>query len=109
MNNMKVELSLREMNELVYALGIADSLGRLSDKETNNQLGEKLRDAIDEILKSENLPTNKEMDEMVKEIKWREYVEQKCEEDAMYRELNNKWHMASWIKHCKDSWKKDIK
>jgi uncharacterized protein YlbG (UPF0298 family) len=53
--------------------------------------------------------TNEEIDQIMKDEKWREYVEMMCEKDEIDRELNTKWRHANWIKHCKDSWTKDIK
>jgi hypothetical protein len=52
--------------------------------------------------------TNEEIDQIIKDEKWREYVEMMCEKDEIDRELNTKWIHANWIKHCKDSWTKDI-
>jgi hypothetical protein len=45
---------------------------------------------------------------IIKEENWREYVEMKCKEDEIDRELNTKWRHANWINHCKESWTKDI-
>jgi uncharacterized protein YlbG (UPF0298 family) len=53
--------------------------------------------------------TNEEIDQIMKDEKWREYVEMMCEKDEIDRELNTKWRHTNWIKHCKDSWKKDLK
>ena len=52
--------------------------------------------------------TNEEIDQIMKDEKWREYVEMMCEKDEIDRELNTKWRHTNWIKHCKDSWTKDI-
>ena len=40
---------------------------------------------------------------------WEAYVAEMVEKDSIERELNTKWRVARWTKHCKDSWNKDVK
>lgn len=95
MKNMKVELSLEEVNELIYALGVAQFSGKLVNKEVASKLEMKMRDVADAEIKR--------MDE------WEAYCNAMVEKDSIERELNTKWRVARWTKHCKDSWNKDVK
>jgi len=95
MKNMKVELSLEEVNELIYALGVAQFSGKLVNKEVASKLEMKMRDVADAEIKR--------MDA------WEAYCNAMVEKDSIERELNTKWRVARWTKHCKDSWKKDVK
>ena len=51
MKNMKVELSLEEVNELIYALGVAQFSGKLVNKEVASKLEMKMRDVADAEIK----------------------------------------------------------
>ena len=46
---------------------------------------------------------------IIKEHNWNQYVEESSARDQVLRQLNNKWHHANWIRHCKNSWKQDLK
>jgi len=81
-----VKLNIAELNELIYSLGVAQFSGKLVNKEAASKLEDKMRNALDAEIKR--------MDE------WDAYVNQKCEEDAINRELNTKWRVARWAKHC---------
>ena len=80
MKNMKVELSMSELNELIYGLGIAQFSGKLVNKEVSSKLEMKLRDVLDAEIKRQD--------------EWDAYVKQKCEEDAVRHELNFKRNYA---------------
>jgi len=85
---MNISLCQSELNELIYALGIAQTKGTLIRKDIATRLEKTLRDALD---------------------KENERIEREVEESEILRELNAKWRMANWVKHCKDSWNKDVK
>ena len=80
MKNMKVELSMSELNELIYGLGIAQFSGKLVNKEVASKLEMKLRDELDKEIKRQD--------------EWDAYVKQKCEEDAIRHEFNFKRNYA---------------
>lgn len=77
---MKIELNQAELNELIYALGFTQMNGKLCNKEVANKLDSKLYEAL--------VAENNRIE------KWNEYVNQKCEEDAIRHELNFKRNYA---------------
>ena len=48
-----MELSIRELNEIIYALGVAEYKGMFVDKDTNTSAGDKVRNELDRMLKAE--------------------------------------------------------
>jgi hypothetical protein len=48
-----MELSIRELNEIIYALGVAEYKGMFVDKDTNALAGEKVRNELERMLKVE--------------------------------------------------------
>ena len=48
-----MELSIRELNEIIYALGVAEYKGMFVDKDTNTSAGDKVRNELERILKEE--------------------------------------------------------
>ena len=48
-----MELSIRELNEIIYALGVAEYKGMFVDKDTNTSAGDKVRNELDGMLKAE--------------------------------------------------------
>lgn len=48
-----MELSIRELNEIIYALGVAEYKGMFVDKDTNTSAGDKVRNELDKVLKAE--------------------------------------------------------
>ena len=92
---MKIELNQAELNELIYALGFTQMNGKLSNKEVASALDSKLYEAL--------VQENRRKDE------WEAYCNAMVEKDSIERELNTKWRVARWTKHCKDSWNKDVK
>jgi len=95
LKNMKIELNQAELNELIYALGFTQMNGKLSNKEVADKLDTKLYQAL--------------VAENARIADWDRYVEEMVEKDSIERELNTKWRIARWKKHCKDSWNKDVK
>jgi len=95
LKNMKIELNQAELNELIYALGFTQMNGKLSNKEVADKLDTKLYQAL--------------VAENARIADWDRYVEEMVEKDSIERELNTKWRVARWTKHCKDSWNKDVK
>ena len=51
-----MNLTIRELNEIIYALGVAEYKGMFVDKETNASAGDKVRDELERLIKEgENL------------------------------------------------------
>jgi len=48
-----MNLTIRELNEIIYALGVADYKGMFVDKETNISAGDKVRDELERLIKEE--------------------------------------------------------
>ena len=48
-----MELSIRELNEIIYALGVAEYKGMFVDEDTNTSAGDKVRNELDRMLKAE--------------------------------------------------------
>lgn len=48
-----MELSIRELNEIIYALGVAEYKGMFVDKDTNTSAGDKVRNELERMLKAE--------------------------------------------------------
>ena len=48
-----MELSIRELNEIIYALGVAEYKGMFVDKDTNALAGDKVRNELERMLKAE--------------------------------------------------------
>ncbi len=73
-----MELSIRELNEIIYALGVAEYKGMFVDKDVNTSAGEKVRNELDRMLKAEEVsrkaikatPTeiSKEIDQLVTKV-----------------------------------------
>lgn len=70
-----MNLTTRELNEIIYALGVAEYKGMFVDKEINLSAGEKIRNELDRRIKEEeegrrNTPhtqVSKEIEQLVKE------------------------------------------
>jgi len=50
-----MKLTVKELNEIIYALGVAEYKGMFVDKDTNASAGDKVRDELDRLLKEEEL------------------------------------------------------
>ena len=46
-----MNLTIRELNEIIYALGVAEYKGMFVDKETNISAGDKVRDELERLIK----------------------------------------------------------
>jgi hypothetical protein len=73
-----MELSIRELNEIIYALGVAEYKGMFVDKDTNASAGDKVRNELEKMLKAEEVRTkairatptevSKEIDKLVTKV-----------------------------------------
>jgi hypothetical protein len=50
---MYMNLTIRELNEIIYALGVAEYKGLFVDKETNFSAGDKVRNELDRVIKED--------------------------------------------------------
>jgi hypothetical protein len=48
---MYMNLTIRELNEIIYALGVAEYKGMFVDKETNISAGDKVRNELERVIK----------------------------------------------------------
>jgi len=48
-----MNLTIRELNEIIYALGVAEYKGLFVDKETNFSAGDKVRNELDRVIKED--------------------------------------------------------
>jgi len=48
-----MKLTIQELNEIIYALGVAEYQGMFVNKEINTSAGEKVRNELDKIIKEE--------------------------------------------------------
>ena len=48
---MYMNLTIRELNEIIYALGVAEYKGMFVDKETNISAGDKVRNELERMIK----------------------------------------------------------
>ncbi len=48
-----MKLSIQELNEIIYALGVADYKGMFVNKEVNISAGDKVRDELERLIKEE--------------------------------------------------------
>lgn len=68
-----MQLTIRELNEIIYALGVAEYKGMFVDKEVNLSAGEKIRAEVDRLIKEEESSREKAQQQVVsKEIKQEE-------------------------------------
>lgn len=51
-----MKLSIQELNEIIYALGVADYKGMFVNKEVNISAGDKVRDELERLIKEEESP-----------------------------------------------------
>jgi hypothetical protein len=50
-----MKLSIQELNEIIYALGVADYKGMFVNKEVNTSAGDKVRNELERLIKEEEL------------------------------------------------------
>lgn len=48
-----MQLTIRELNEIIYALGVAEYKGMFVDKDVNSSVGDKIRTELDRLIKEE--------------------------------------------------------
>ena len=48
-----MKLSIQELNEIIYALGVADYKGMFVNKEVNTSAGDKVRNELERLIKEE--------------------------------------------------------
>ena len=51
-----MKLSIQELNEIIYALGVADYKGMFVNKEVNTSAGDKVRNELERLIKEEESP-----------------------------------------------------
>jgi hypothetical protein len=51
-----MKLSIQELNEIIYALGVADYKGMFVNKEVNISAGDKVRNELERLIKEEESP-----------------------------------------------------
>lgn len=67
-----MELTIQELNEIIYALGVSEYKGMMVDKAVNASAGEKIREELDRLIKIANKPKRTtEETELSKEISQR--------------------------------------
>lgn len=53
-----MKLSIQELNEIIYALGVADYKGMFVNKEVNTSAGDKVRNELERLIKEEEELSN---------------------------------------------------
>lgn len=48
-----MQLTIKELNEIIYALGVAEYKGMFVDKDVNSTVGDKIRTELDRLIKEE--------------------------------------------------------
>jgi len=88
---MNIDLTQSEMNELIYALGIAKLEGRMIRKDIADQVEGKLYRALAvENVHLNELKLSKFGYGQIANKQWEEYVKMKCEEDEISHDMNFK-------------------
>lgn len=51
-----MQLTIKELNEIIYALGVAEYKGMFVDKDVNSTVGDKIRTELERLIKEEESP-----------------------------------------------------
>lgn len=62
-----MQLTIRELNEIIYALGVAEYKGMFVDKDVNSTVGDKIRTELDRLIKEEESSREKAQQQVVSE------------------------------------------
>ena len=88
---MNISLTQSEMNELIYALGIAQMHGKMMRKDIAEKVSDKLYRALAvENVRLDELKLSKFGYGQIANEQWEEYVKMKCEEDEISHDMNFK-------------------
>jgi len=62
-----MQLTIRELNEIIYALGVAEYKGMFVDKDVNSTVGDKIRTELERLIKEEESSREKAQQQVVSE------------------------------------------